>query len=139
LLCSGQIYPDIHHLLVHLPGRWLVPSIDPFNLQYMFGEVFVFAGVALLPVAQRALVRPLALWTGKISFSLYLLHFPVLFTLVCALFLRIEATMPYSVAVALCSLAGISVSLALAPAFERWIDRPSIRLSHRVRLPGVIR
>jgi len=131
-LCSGQVFADLHHILSKLPGRWLTPVVDPLNLQTMFGEVFVFAGVALLPAAQRVLTRPLARWFGKISFSLYLVHFPVLFTLVCALFLRLNAILPYAVAVSVCSLVGGAISLVLAIAFERWIDRPAIRFSRAI-------
>jgi peptidoglycan/LPS O-acetylase OafA/YrhL len=74
-------------------------------------------------------------WGGKISFSLYLVHFPILFTLVCWLFLSLSTVLPYAVVVLLCGLIGGAVSLALAVLFERWIDRPAIRWSRAVRAP----
>jgi peptidoglycan/LPS O-acetylase OafA/YrhL len=91
--------------------------------------------VALLPALQRMLARPLARWGGKISFSLYLVHFPILFTLVCGLFLGLITVLPYAVTVLLCGLIGGAVSLGLAVLFERWIDRPAIRWSRAVRAP----
>jgi hypothetical protein len=65
-------------------------------------------------------------------------HFPILFTLVCALFLRLSAILPYAIVVLLCTLIGGAVSLTLAVLFERWIDRPAIRFSRAVRAPWLI-
>lgn len=76
---------------------------------------------------------------GRLSFSLYLVQFPLLFTVVCSLFLNLREFLPYRPAVVVCTGVGISMSLALTLVFERWIDRPAIRLSRimgAVRFPG---
>jgi hypothetical protein len=59
-------------------------------------------------------------------------HFPVLFTLVSALFLRLHTIMAYGAAVVLCTLIGGVVSVSLAVLFEAWIDSPAILLSRAI-------
>jgi peptidoglycan/LPS O-acetylase OafA/YrhL len=62
------------------------------------------------------------------SFSLYLVHFPILFTCVAANFTLLDRFLPYGISVVIASLTGIAASLLVAVSFEGWIDRPAIRL-----------
>jgi peptidoglycan/LPS O-acetylase OafA/YrhL len=135
LFCTTQIVGPLSIVwallslpLVGIPG-------DPMVLQKMIGAVLVFGGLVLLPVLQRHLERPVPRWLGRISFSLYLFHYPLLFTCVAAYFTLLH-NLPYSVSAAAASAAGIAISLAVAVPFERWIDRPAIRLS---RMAGLSR
>ncbi len=72
-------------------------------------------------------------WLGNISFSLFLVHFPVL-VLVGALWTRLDWTS------APAALAGLFVAFGLsilaATLFHRWVERPSARLG-RPRRPQV--
>jgi peptidoglycan/LPS O-acetylase OafA/YrhL len=102
----------------------------PNDPRLMFGAILVFAGVAQLPTVRRGLETPVLRWFGKISFSLYLTHFPVLFTVIAAAYTLEAAHVPYGASLAIGIVGGIAVSLAIATLFERWIDRPAIRLSH---------
>jgi peptidoglycan/LPS O-acetylase OafA/YrhL len=72
---------------------------------------------------------------GKVSFSLYLVHFPLLSTGVAASFAILAGTLPYAADVTLAGIAGIAASLALAVAFERWVDHPAIKLSRMIGTP----
>ena len=132
VLCAGQPWQPIRWLDAHLPGPLIGPRMDAMRLQALLAVILVFAGLAMLPVARGWLARPAARWMGRLSFSLYLVHFPVLFTLVSTLFLAIHERVPYWLALAVCGVAGVTVSVVLAMIFERWIDRPAIRLSRRV-------
>ena len=98
----------------------------------MFSAILVFASVAHLQMLRRGLETPVLRWFGKISFSLYLTHFPVLFTVVAAAYTVEAAFVPYGASLAVSIVAGIAVSLAIAALFEHWIDRPAIRLSRAV-------
>ncbi len=69
---------------------------------------------------RRALERPVAQWLGRTSFSLYLVHAPILGTL--AYVLRDERW--WAVA-----LVGVPVSLLVGWAFTVWIEAPSHRLA----------
>lgn len=77
--------------------------------------------------------HPALLWLGKISYSLFLVHFPVL-VFVAALWSHLEWTSP--------ELAGLGLLLAfigsigLASVFHRWIEAPSAQASRKIAWPG---
>jgi peptidoglycan/LPS O-acetylase OafA/YrhL len=72
---------------------------------------------------------------GRLSFGLYLVHFPILFTLACWGFLKLTTALPYPVAVSMTGAGFALLVLVAAAAFERWIDRPAIRLSRGLTTP----
>jgi peptidoglycan/LPS O-acetylase OafA/YrhL len=79
---------------------------------------------ALLQTSKEALPyigERLIQWGGKTSYALFLVHFAVL-TLVNALFAQIPY--PSWSGVATCVVLYWLVSMGLAAAFERWIERP---------------
>jgi len=128
LLCTTTIIS----LPWHLPPPPIGPATEPKNLPLMFGSVLVFASVAQLPILRRGLETPALRWFGKISFSLYLTHFPILFTVTAAVYAAEATYLPYGASLAVGIVAGIAVSLAVAALFERWIDRPAINLSRMI-------
>ena len=69
---------------------------------------------------------------GKISFSLFLVHFPVL-VLVGALWARMGWNTPVMAVVGL--LVAFLGSLACAWAFHRWVEMPAAAFSRRFRAP----
>lgn len=74
--------------------------------------------------ADRFLERRLPQWLGRISFSLYLIHVPLLVSLT---FLLGDERWPLVAAL------GVPLCLAAAELFERFIEKPSHRLSRWVR------
>jgi peptidoglycan/LPS O-acetylase OafA/YrhL len=71
------------------------------------------------------------------SFSIYLLHFPILFTLACAGFIGLTGVLPQPVAVGV-TFAGFAVLvLAAAAVFERMADRPSVRIGRLIDPPSL--
>ncbi|MGO2664137.1 acyltransferase family protein [Mycetocola reblochoni] len=86
------------------------------------------AGVVLCvlawPGADRLLARAVPQWLGRISFSLYLIHVPILVTLAFALG---DAAWPAIM------LIGVPLCLLAAEVFERVVEKPSHRLSRSVR------
>lgn len=106
-----------------LTAKWFVMSLDGSDQLLAGARVVVVAGAAAAvllaafwPSAIRLLEsRPIA-WLGTISFSLYLVHEPILLATSYLL------GSPFS------WIAG-PVSLAIAAVFYRFIERPSHRLS----------
>jgi peptidoglycan/LPS O-acetylase OafA/YrhL len=84
---------------------------------------------AVLSGCGRALLesRPVQ-FLATISYSLYLLHFIVLCSLASFLY---QLLGPSKLNIALIFAVYIGVSVALAAAFARWVDQPSIGLSRR--------
>jgi peptidoglycan/LPS O-acetylase OafA/YrhL len=83
----------------------------------------VFCAIAAAPV-RRALTKPAPQWLGRVSFSLYLTHLPILVVL-CYLFGDSNWL--------LVALVGIPLSLGVAMVFFRSIEAPSHRLAGRIR------
>jgi peptidoglycan/LPS O-acetylase OafA/YrhL len=69
---------------------------------------------------------------GRLSFSIYLLHFPILFTLASLILVVASTAMPHAVVVAAVFVVFIGITLIAAILFERGIDRPTIALSRLV-------
>lgn len=115
-----------------LISGWLArPLVDPdgFAGRLLWGAAALGAvGLVVVAVASSAAARALSTrvpgWLGRVSFSLYLVHVPVLATLA---YLWGEAAWPLVLAV------GIPASLVLAEVFTRLVERPSHRLAQRVR------
>ena len=110
----------------------LAPASAPnlYQFQSQLAAVALFTGVLFSPVAQRLLSSCQRL--GRLSFSIYLLHFPNLFTLACAGFIPLAAMFPEPVAVAIAFIGFAAVVWLAAEGFERLVDRPSVLLSRRI-------
>lgn len=102
------------------------------QLEKQIAALLIVTAVFISPRLRNLLSFPWAGWLGRLSFSLYLTHFPIMFTIGIALFLPLEAWFGYMPAALIASGASIGISLLVAIPFERYIDRPSLRLSHRV-------
>lgn len=102
-------------------------------------STFYFAGpaaVALLVLcrhdatAQRLLSARLPVWLGRISYSLYLVHLPVMLATVHAL----GGTVPLPFAL----LAAATISIGLASAGHRFVERPAQRWGRRPSAPRLV-
>jgi peptidoglycan/LPS O-acetylase OafA/YrhL len=91
----------------------------------------VVLGALLNPMAQRLLSCGPSRQLGRLSFSIYLLHFPILFTLICVGFMPSSGALPYPAAVTVIFAGFMATTLLAADALERWVDRPAIRLGRR--------
>jgi peptidoglycan/LPS O-acetylase OafA/YrhL len=86
----------------------------------------------LVPLSRAILSTRIPLWLGKISFSLYLVHFPILFTVGFAVFNVAASHFSYSVAVAFTTGIVGTGTLICAFYFERWVDRPALDFAKRL-------
>lgn len=120
-----------------LAGHWMVQSPDG----PLIGPAVTRAGQAvgagllvvvawLSPAAVRVLTRPLLLWLGTISFSLYLVHYPVVMSLA-ATGVTTEAQTEYPVVVAALLVVTAGTTLSLAAVFHYAVERPAHRLAGR--------
>ncbi|PXA70013.1 acyltransferase family protein [Cryobacterium arcticum] len=87
------------------------------------GAVLIVATVALWPPVQRLLSGRLLGWLGRISFSLYLVHFPVVVT-----FGQVFGPERWWWG----ALVSVPVSLGLAQLMYRWVELPAQALAARV-------
>lgn len=84
-------------------------------------------------LATRWPTQASVLWLGRISYSLFLVHFPAL-VFVAALWARNDWNSAEAACLGL--FAAFALSLALAAGFYRWIEAPSAAASRRLAWPG---
>ncbi|KVG60397.1 acyltransferase family protein [Burkholderia territorii] len=118
----------VHELTRHLP---IMHALDPFQLQCEISALLLFSGVFLWPAMRSLLSRKVPQWLGKVSFSLYLVHFAILLTLGCAIFSWLQP-FGYLVAFFAATSIGTLVSLCAAALFGQAVDQKSIRLAQKV-------
>ena len=106
----------------------LPPGLD--TDLHSLGALLLVAGVLHAPALQRLLVAPVLLWLGRISFALYLVHQPILYSLGSAVFVALVPS-GYGLAAVAALVALLATALPLAVIAERWVDRPATRLAHR--------
>ncbi|AYK15889.1 MAG: acyltransferase family protein [Methanosarcina flavescens] len=78
---------------------------------------------------QKIFSSPVLVFLGKISYSLYLVHFLVISTLTCALFLVLHPVLPYGAAVLISCVLSVLVIIPLSYLFYRYVDMRGIKLS----------
>ncbi|AOJ86922.1 hypothetical protein WS87_09655 [Burkholderia sp. MSMB0856] len=118
----------VHELTRSLP---IMHALDPFQLQCEISALLLFSGVFLWPAMRSLLSSKVPQWLGKVSFSLYLVHFSILLTLGCAVFSWLHPH-GYLMAFFGATSIGTLVSLYAAALFGRAVDQKSIRLAQKV-------
>jgi peptidoglycan/LPS O-acetylase OafA/YrhL len=136
VLCSGQLFSATIWVTDHLPQWQSGQRTTSFSIQNMIGALLIFLGLSQMPSLRGLFCGPLLQWLGRISFSLYLTHFPLLFTVISMLFLCLLPLVGYAASITLCSAVGLATSLFVAVGFERLVDRPAIRLSRLLGASG---
>jgi peptidoglycan/LPS O-acetylase OafA/YrhL len=114
--------------LVALNAIWQFGAGEQWRFVEQAGAIVVVAAAASMRWLQRGLdVAPLR-WLGKISYSLYLIHFIVLFSVLYAF--RAEITLPRVLIVV------PAVSILAAALLHRFVEVPSIAWGHRFSTTG---
>ena len=124
-----------------IPVAWVVgvgllmapgPSVFAYyNFVWGLGAVLLLAVVVGSPASDRVLSAPPLVWLGKVSYSLYLIHVPLLVAAVHLTYGRL----PLGVTIP----AVIAASLLIAELMHRFVELPSIRLGRvlaGLRRPG---
>jgi peptidoglycan/LPS O-acetylase OafA/YrhL len=86
---------------------------------HTLGAVLLILGVLGSARAGALLASGAGRFLGRLSFPIYLFHFPLLCSLTCRLFLAVRLAMPQEAAVAVAALGTLPALLALAYAFAR--------------------
>ena len=135
LICGAAMasYRSFHWMTVlstaYMTDIGLPGMLDAPHTQSWLEAILLFSGVVMVAPVQRVLTTRLARWFGRISFSLYLTHFPILFTVTSAIFVAAGGTLTAAV---LAVTLGLAASLVVAALFEKAADRPAIYLSRRI-------
>jgi peptidoglycan/LPS O-acetylase OafA/YrhL len=82
----------------------------------------IVAGCAMLPSAQAFLGNATSRFLGAVSFSLYIVHIPIICSLSSALYLALEPRLPWGPLVILVAASTIAVSLTAAAIFHSIVE-----------------
>ena len=120
--------------LRHGFGGWPVefqPG-NPDGLAYPVGALLVVVGVLFSAPLQRFFETRACQLLGRLSFPLYLIHVPLIYTLAAAAALRFE---PLSATgLAFLGISYLATAWALATLFEICIDQPVLALNKKIAL-----
>ena len=113
-------YPSAgSHLEGTIYGIIPIVMVVPYHLA---GALMVVAAVVLLEPLQKIFGLPVFVKLGNISYSLYLVHFPVIVTLGCFLFEVLYGRMSYHLAVVLVFAVTTVVTLGVSVVFKNYIE-----------------
>jgi peptidoglycan/LPS O-acetylase OafA/YrhL len=136
ILVAAQIGAVAAFSTLYVPlSPWYARAVTQFA-RYDDQFTLVTAAVIVIVVNESPFIRswfsrPLAVFLGKISFPLYLIHFTIMASLSCFIFLQMyRLTGGYVLSATIASLGGVAISLIAAVCFQRYVDAPGIQFSH---------
>lgn len=92
----------------------------------------VVAGVMLSPGLQQFLANALSGFLGRISFGLYLLHAPLIWSFGGLAYLPLQPLLGHVTAATSASVAVATLAIAVAWLFHYGVEQPSMKLSARI-------
>ncbi len=114
-------------------GLWsIMPDIGSAHkpvFYHILGAALLIQAANHFSRVRQALKHPLCRFLGRISYSLYLIHFPLVCSISAGLALLFFPHMNYSMAITLAFLISVPLVIALATLFTEWVDQPAIRLA----------
>lgn len=132
-LAAGLAFGSLPFAAPRGPGyEWLYLAFDPVSSPDMsirnIGAILLLAGVLYLPGPRALMATMIPRFLGRISFALYLVHFPILCTVVAAVWLRVGPDHQWA----------MFTGYAAVTVFTAWlvtiaVDEPSIHVLARIR------
>lgn len=101
------------------------------TLQLIAAAIIIVLALSWRRFGRVLEVKPLV-WLGKISYSLYICHYIIIFSLTSGLFLWFVTFMDYSAAAFTAMAASFACMLFIAALLQQFVEEPSIRLAGRI-------
>ena len=121
---SGELSSPLYKLM-EIPKFTLGQQLA-FHITW--GATFVVMSVLALPRLRNFMAHPMISRFGKYTYSLYLIHMPVLFTVCTGTFL-LALPIGFNKAAVIAVVATWAVLIPAVYLFERYVDAPAIRLA----------
>ncbi len=124
--------PDWLISLYSWPTPWLFAGQFPPMQQKAFGAVLFLVGIIHLQVCRDFLSKPWLVARSKLSFPLYLMHWPIMCGPAAALFLSLNKMAGTGFAQISALVSGIALAVAASKVFAS-VDRYAVEISARLR------
>jgi peptidoglycan/LPS O-acetylase OafA/YrhL len=98
------------------------------GLRVCVGAILLVSTCAFNEPVAKVLQAPSLVWLGSVSFSVYLVHLPILLTLIHLL----HGQVPVLILAAM----ALPITIGIAALVERWVERPAQSLARRVFFPA---
>ena len=118
--------------LCYYQTYWLFPGQAPQMLQKSFGAILLLAGIINLQACRDALSNPWLVSHSRLSFPLYLVHWPIMCGLASAALVHLSRITGVGLAQFSAIALGIAASAAASFAFAA-VDRYAVGVSRRLR------
>ena len=125
-LCS---YPDFAPYNKIVTYDWITFGYQA-TWYHSAGAILIVYFMHYSDIFKKIFSLPLFLWFGKISFSLYLIHLPIICSVGSLVISLSHSSLPYNVMSILFIIITTTVSLAFAQLYTLTIDKFFIRLGH---------
>ncbi|MOA09443.1 Acyltransferase family protein [compost metagenome] len=125
---SGTMYAPIETTVLHI-NSWLQLQLDPKVTAHTLGATMILFAVLRLSVFQWFFgLKPFA-YLGKISFSIYLIHFTFLNSFSAYLFIQILPYTRYNIAFGFTFVFSMIPLFWLSHLYMHYVDEGAIKLS----------
>lgn len=144
VLCDLYVHTTIYSRLGQIFGKWWIQIISGISIMVLigapnYGQVFhliIAAGLVALALSFSGFAKlfssRLSVYLGKISFSLYLVHVPILCSATGLIYRITEAYIPYPSSAIVTSLLTIALSILTAHIFYEYADRQGVILGGKL-------
>ena len=121
-----------HEMVGPIYTRLYLNFFSPSQNQSFYtavGAILVVMAILQSPVLSRFFSHKKISILGKYTYSMYLVHMPILFSVCTSLFLALHTTIGFNKAIFISAFTTLVIIAVVAYFFEKFIDAPSIRLS----------
>jgi peptidoglycan/LPS O-acetylase OafA/YrhL len=116
---------------------WLFPGQVPPMQQRCFGAILMLAGIIDLQGCRNVLSGSWLVSHSRLSFPLYLVHWPIICSVVAIAFVHLDRTLGVGLAQLAAIALGLAASVAASSVFAS-VDQYAVRVSRRLRRPAAV-
>jgi len=111
------------------PWRILPAVADPFIFWHVIGAWLVVWILVSTSLFRRVFSGPVSEWIGRLSFPIYLVHFPILLTVGTYLIVHLSP-MGYLLSAGISFAVCLVICLCCAMMFYHFVDKPAVRCAN---------
>lgn len=114
-------------------GNFLYHRLTPYLFYHKLAVFALLMGIFMVSAVQKLLSTKAGSFLGSISYAVYLIHIPVLFSLTALLFVKMQGLFKtYHAACLVAFVVSLFIIILLAWLFHKLVEKPCIRFTNRL-------